>query len=79
MRGFGVIGIALCLSITAVAQTTADDLFQAIRNNDVAALKAPLAQGADVNSRDKRDNTLLMQAVAFGSLEAVKLLLGAGL
>jgi ankyrin repeat protein len=65
MRGFWLIGIALGLSLAARAQTTTDDLFQAIRNNDREALKAPLAAGADVNSRDKRGNTLLMQAAAF--------------
>jgi ankyrin repeat protein len=78
MREFRPIGIALCLCLAAGSQTTADDLFQAIRNNDLAALKTPLAPGADVNSLDKRDNTLLMQAVAFGSPEAVKLLLDRG-
>jgi ankyrin repeat protein len=78
MRGSWLLGMALCLTPTAAAQSTADDLFQAIRNNDLAALKVPLAPGADVNSRDKRDNTLLMQAAAFGSPEAVKLLLERG-
>lgn len=78
MRNFWVIGICLGLSVTGAAQNAADDLFQAIRNNDLAALKARLGQGADVNSRDKRDNTLLMQAVAFGSPETVKLLLERG-
>src|SRR5450432_3687511 len=78
MREFCVIGIALCLRLNAVAQTTADDLFQAIRNNDLTALKTPLAPGADVNGLDDHDTTLLMQAVAFGSPEAVKMLLERG-
>jgi len=78
MRQFWVMGAALSLSLTAGAQSSADDLFQAIRNNGLAALKARLDQGADVNGRDKRGNTLLMQAAAFGSPEAVNLLLDRG-
>ena len=78
MRILGTIGIALCVSLTAGAQGSPDDLFQAIRNNDLASLKARIEHGADVNTRDKHDNTLLMQAASFGSTEAVQLLLDRG-
>jgi len=78
MRGFCVICISVCLSAVATAQSTADELIQAIRNNDLASLKARLAKGADVNTRDQRGSTLLMHAAAFGSPEAVKLLLESG-
>src|ERR1035437_10604970 len=78
MRGFCLIAVAACLSVMASAQTTADELIQAIRNNDLASLKARLAKGADVNTRDQRGSTLLMHAAAFGSSEAVKLLLESG-
>jgi ankyrin repeat protein len=57
---------------------SSDALFQAVRNNDLAFLKAQFAKGADVNSRDRRESTLLMHAAAFGSPEAVKLLLDSG-
>lgn len=77
MGGIRWIGTVVWLSFAA-AQTTSEEPSQSIRSNDLAALKAQLAKGANVNSRDKRGNTLLMQAVAFGSLEAVKLLLAAG-
>jgi ankyrin repeat protein len=55
-----------------------DVLFQAIRNGDLAALRAQLAQGADKNARDRRGATLLMHAAAFGTADAVKALLDAG-
>ena len=78
MRGFCVICITFCLSAAAYAQGNAGDLIQAIRNNDLASLKASLAKGADaVNTRDQRGSTLLMHAAAIGSPEAVKLLLEA--
>ncbi len=54
------------------------DLFQTIRKDDLADLKRQLAGGADVNTRDGRGNTLLIYAAAFGSVEAVALLLDSG-
>jgi ankyrin repeat protein len=62
----------------ASAQSTADELIQDIRNNDLTSLKARLAKGAAVDTRDQRGSTLLMHAAAFGSPETVKLLLGSG-
>src|SRR5215475_8392177 len=50
-----------------------EDVFQAIRNNRLQALK-----GADLKVRDRRGNTPLIYAAGFGSPEAVKLLLNAG-
>ncbi len=79
MRGLGVICITFCLSAAAHAQGNASDLIQAIRNNDLASLKANLAKGGGVvNTRDQRGSTLLMHAAAIGSPEAVKLLLESG-
>ena len=78
MREFCLVCVAACLSATAYSQSDADELLQAIRNNDLAALKARLAKGAGVDARDRRGSTLLMHAAALGSPEAVKLLLGNG-
>ncbi len=78
MRGFWGIAVAVCLSGGAGAQSTADELIQYIRNNDLTALKSCLAKGAAVDTRDQRGTTLLMHAAAIGSPEAVKLLLGSG-
>jgi ankyrin repeat protein len=78
MRGICVLALAVCLCFAAGAQSSQDEVFQAVRNNDIAALKAQLAKGAGVDSRDKRGNTPLMQAATFGSIEALKLLLDRG-
>jgi ankyrin repeat protein len=78
MRGFCVISVAVCLSAAAYAQSNADELIQVIRNNDLASLKARLAKGAQVNTRDQRGSTLVIHAAAIGSPEAVKLLLENG-
>ncbi len=53
-------------------------LFRAIRNGDLAALRAQLAHGADKSARDQRGSTALMYAAAFGAADAVKALLDAG-
>jgi ankyrin repeat protein len=50
-----------------------EDVFQAIRNNRLETLK-----GADLKVRDRRGNTPLIYAAAFGSPEAVSMLLDAG-
>jgi ankyrin repeat protein len=72
-----VASTAVCLCLAA-AQNSSDDLFQAIRNNNLTFLKARLHKGAAKNARDNRGNTLLMQAAAVGSLEAFKLLIESG-
>ena len=79
MRGISAICITFCLSAAAYAQGNAGDLIQAIRNNDLASLKASFAKApAVVNTRDQRGSTLLIHAAAIGSPEAVKLLLDSG-
>lgn len=68
--------LLLCLAVQG--QDAGVDLFQTIRNDDLATLRDRLAGAADVNARDGRGSTLLMQAAAFGSADAVKLLLDRG-
>ncbi len=72
--------IALVFSTTcAFAQTgSVKDLFTAIRNNDLSAIKALAAKEGAVNARGDRDTTPLMYASAYGSLNAMKVLLDAG-
>jgi len=77
MRGL-LLTAVLLLRLPAAAETPADPLFQAIRDNDLASLKKQLAAGADVNSRDRKGATPLLYAAAFGSPEAVQLLLDSG-
>src|SRR4051794_2006632 len=57
--------------------SASDRYYQAIRNDDLAALKS-LALSADINARDQRGATPLMYAAAFGNAAQVKLLLKAG-
>jgi ankyrin repeat protein len=64
-----VLALALCLPLLAAGQ----DVFTAIRENRLAALK-----GADLTVRDRRGNTPLLYAAAYGSLDAVRTLLAAG-
>jgi ankyrin repeat protein len=70
--------VAACLAAAAFAQGNADPLVDAIRHNDLTFLKARMAKGALVNTRDARGSTLLITAAAIGSPEAVRLLLETG-
>src|SRR5690349_7530026 len=69
MRRLGL--LACCAAMLAAAP--AEDIFQAIRNDHLGAVK-----GADVKLRDRRGNTPLMYAAGFGSVDSVRLLLQAG-
>ena len=53
-------------------------LFDAVRARDVNAVRALIAQGADVNHADRGDGTPLIEAARRGQLETVRLLLDAG-
>jgi ankyrin repeat protein len=79
MRSVRPLAVLLALTSLAVAADVSNrDFYNAIRQNDLAQLKQLLAAGSDVNLRDPRGSTPLMQAAAIGSLEAMKLLLKAG-
>ncbi len=72
---------AMLLALTGLVYAgdmTSRDFYSAIRENDLARLKAMTASGADINLREARGSTPLMHAAAVGSLEAMKLLLKAG-
>ncbi len=61
----------------ASAQSASDNIYQAIRNNDLPGLRTLIKDhGADL--KDSRGQTPLMIAAAFGSLEAMKLLIAEG-
>jgi ankyrin repeat protein len=53
-------------------------LFQAVRDNQLSAVKPLLAAGADINARDASEATPLMYASGVGSLEMLTALLEAG-
>ena len=50
----------------------------AILSNDLEKVKELIAQGADVNTRDSRGNTPLLQAIMMGRLSFVEALISAG-
>ena len=76
------LSIALCVTFLfaypAVAADTSEKLFNAIRSNDLNAVKALLPGEKAANAKDNRETTPLMYASAFGSVEALKLLIDAG-
>lgn len=67
--------LALSLNWNLLAAET--DLFQAIRNGDIAYIKAHLTK-EDLELRDRRGATLLMHAAAYSNDEIFKLILDAG-
>ena len=66
----------LLLSVAASAQTPAADdrFYRAIRENDLATLRA-LVRDRGVETKDAQGQTPLMLAAAFGSRESVRILL----
>jgi ankyrin repeat protein len=65
-------GVVVCF-----AQDPSDGFYQAIRNNDLSTLRT-LLKTSDVNLKDQKETTPLMYAAAFGSLDAMKILVEAG-
>jgi ankyrin repeat protein len=71
---------AVTLLLTAAllpgAESPADAVYDAIRRNDLAKIKAVIAEsGTDI--RDRRGNTPLMLAAGFGTVEAMRILVNA--
>ena len=73
------VGFILLLTLTAAAQApdSSERFYQAIRNDDLTTLRA-LIREAGVDAKDRQGQTPLMLAAAFGSPEAVRLLLASG-
>jgi len=79
--GFLTISL-LIAAATAPAQDSKqalnDQLYEAVRRSDVAAVTALLDKGADVNAKFRYGATALFKAAERGNAEMVKLLLGRG-
>ncbi len=71
------ISIGVVSSLIA-AHSAAEGVTAAARDGDVAAVRAQLASGADVNAAETDGTTALLWATYQGSPELVKLLLDAG-
>jgi ankyrin repeat protein len=63
--------------VLATATANGADIFQAIRNGDIAAVRAALTRET-LEARDQRGATPLMHAAAFGNFATLKLLVEAG-
>src|SRR5262245_20522352 len=79
MRVMRVLKLCLPLIFVAAAfsQNSTDRAYLAIRNNDLVALRT-LTKDHGLNEKDADGQTPLMLAAAFGSLDAMKLLLANG-
>ena len=79
MKATSLIPLFLILaSAGRAAETTSADFYQAIRQNDLAKLKA-ISKSADaVNVADSRGVTPLMHAASIGTVQAMKVLIDAG-
>lgn len=70
--------VALALTGTAAfAQHVSDRFYQSIRNDDLATLRV-LIKDNGANVKDARGQTPLMIAAAFGTLDAMKVLISSG-
>jgi len=69
---------ALLLAVSARAQNSNEEFFAAARKGDVAAVKAFLDKGVDVNAKTNYGATALSYACDKGHVEVVKLLLERG-
>ena len=81
-REFLLSVIVLLGSVAAFGQTSKqtvnDQLYEAVRKGDLAAVTTLLDQGADVNAKFRYGTTALFKAAERGHLEIVKLLLARG-
>ena len=71
-----LVGFALlAVWLNASAQEPRDNLYSAIRANDLRRLKALLDEGVSANAEGPDEITPLMDAAAIGSLDAMKMLI----
>jgi hypothetical protein len=74
--------LLLLVTIPAIAQTTSpslnDQMWEAVRKGDAAAVTALLDKGADVNAKFRYGATALFKAAERGNVEVVKVLLARG-
>lgn len=78
MKSFAMAFLVFPLFVMNGVAAPMDKQVQAIYDNNLPRLTAYLQAGGDANARNGRDNTLLMYASAFGTLDAMRLLLNHG-
>ena len=73
-----VLLVGLLIQSLGCTQNPNPDLIRAARSRDIAAVRALLAKGADVNAKDKNGSTALMLVASRGHTDALRALLAAG-
>jgi ankyrin repeat protein len=78
------VGLAFCLVLGSCAQqkvnnVQTDALFRAIREGNTSMVKSLLSSpGADVNARDERGSTPLLEAARYGHDDICRVLIASG-
>jgi ankyrin repeat protein len=75
---FLLAGLLFFQTATPSKQELNDQLYEAVRKGDVAAVKSALDRGADVNAKFRYGTTALFKACERGNAEIAKLLLDRG-
>jgi hypothetical protein len=75
---FSLAGLLFFQTATPSKQELNDQLYEAVRKGDVAAVKSALDRGADVNAKFRYGTTALFKAAERGNAEVTKLLLERG-
>ena len=73
--------VGLCLAPQGAARSAppqSDDVYAAVRANDLARLRTLVTSPADANAKDEQGDTPLLYAAGAGSIEAMKFLLDKG-
>lgn len=84
MKKLAVFGMLLCLLFAGCGQrgarnTQTDALFRAVREGNTDMVKSLVSvPGAEVNAKDERDNTPLLEAARFGHEDITRVLIAAG-
>src|SRR5215813_9374144 len=75
---FSLAGLLFFQTATPSKQELNDQLYEAVRKGDVAAVKSALDRGADVNAKFRYGTTALFKAAERGNAEITKILLDRG-
>src|SRR5690348_2174424 len=78
LRILSTVGVMAVSLLAAAEKTPGDRFYEAIRANDLAAVRQLLKSGAAVDTRDSRGGTPLHYAAATGTLEMMRELIAAG-
>src|SRR5207244_895094 len=73
--------VGLCLAPQGAVRTASpqgDEVYAAVRSNDLARLRTLITSSADANAKDEQGDAPLMYAAGVGSIDAMRFLLDKG-